>query len=47
MTTIREMIMPVEKRKTLSSIMKGIKEGTSEKKMKSMIQSLKYKNSPK
>lgn len=41
------MIVPAEKRKSLEEIMSNIKDGTSSKKMKSMIQSLKYKNSPK
>lgn len=41
------MIMPVEKRKTLAEISHKVPSGENSKKMKSLIQSLRYKNSPK
>lgn len=47
MLIIREMIAPVDKRRSMESIIKKIKKGSISKRMKSLIQSLKYKNSPK
>lgn len=47
MTLIKEMIMPVEKRITLETIRKKMPKGENSKKMKSLIQSLRYKNAPK
>ena len=47
MPIIRDMILPLEKRKSPETILNSIDEGSKEKKMKNMIQSLKYKNSPK
>lgn len=47
MKVIREMIMPIDRRQSLEKIIQNIGEGSSSPKMKSLITSLRYKNSPK
>ena len=41
------MILPIEKRNNLDIIRRKVPDGENSKKMKNLIQSLRYKNSPK
>jgi hypothetical protein len=47
MSVIREMIAPAEKRRSIETIMKKISKGAVSTKMKTLIQSLRYKHMPK
>lgn len=47
MAAIREMIMPIDKRSSISTIGQRIPKGENSATMKHLISSLQYKNSPK
>lgn len=47
MTVLMEMVMPVEKRANLEVLSKRVPEGRNSKRMRDLINSLKYKNAPK
>lgn len=47
MSAIREMVMPIDKRTNIDTIIQRIPKGQNSKHMKDLISSLKFKSKPK